>query len=107
MCLRAGIAAANTSQLQYFDEPRSARRTRRDCYDYFYEQLVRVKNISVLPFAEDAQLLLVEYLRDDLDQPRAANWFLVTWSVMDWREWALLICACQICRQQQQHGHRG
>ena len=80
MCLRAGIAAANTSQLQYFDEPRSARRTRRDCYDDFYEQLVRVKNISVFPFAEDAQLLLVEYLRDDLDQPRAANWFLVTWT---------------------------
>ena len=80
MCLRAGIAAANTSQLQYFDEPRSARRTRRDCYDDFYEQLVRVKNISVFPFAEKAQLLLVEYLRDDLDQPRAANWFLVTWT---------------------------
>ena len=80
VCLRAGIAAANTSQLQYFDEPRSARRTRRDCYDDFYEQLVRVKNISVFPFAENAQLLLVEYLRDDLDQPRAANWFLVTWT---------------------------
>ena len=73
--MRAGIAAANTSQVQYFDEPR-----RRDCYDDFYEQLVRVKNIAVLPFADTAQELLVKYTRDDLDQPRAANWYEGTWT---------------------------
>ena len=66
--------------MQYFDEPRGTSRTRRDCYDDFYEQLVRVKNIAVLPFAETAQLLLVEYTRDDLYQPRAANWYLGTWT---------------------------
>ena len=65
--MRAGIAAANTSQVQYFDEPR-----RRDCYDDFYEQLVRVKNIAVLPFVDTAQELLVTYTtRADLEQPRA------------------------------------
>ena len=43
---RAGIAAASTSHVQYFDGD-----DRRDKYDDFYEQLVRVKNIGVFPFA--------------------------------------------------------
>ena len=39
---------------------------RRDDYDRFYEQLVRVKDIAVFPFAEIAQLLLVTYVREVL-----------------------------------------
>ena len=34
----------------------------------------------MLPFADTAQELLVKYTRDDLDQPRAANWYLGTWT---------------------------
>ena len=46
----SGIAAANSSQVQYFDRPE-----RRDDYDLFYEQLLRVKDIAVLPFADIAE----------------------------------------------------
>ena len=53
---------------------------RRDDYDLFYEQLVRVKDIAVLPFAETAQELLVTYVREVLMQPRAATWFQGTWT---------------------------
>ena len=42
-------------------------------YDEFYEQLVRVKDIAIFPFADTAQELLVTYTRDDLEQPRVAN----------------------------------
>ena len=75
VCCRAGIAAANTSQVQYFDGEK-----RRDDYDEFYEQVVRVKNIGCFPFCETAQQLLVSYLRDVLDQPRAATWYEDTWT---------------------------
>ena len=41
---------------------------------------MRVKNIAVLPFADTAQELLVTYVREVLEQPRAANWFEGTWT---------------------------
>ena len=53
---------------------------RRDKYDEFYEQLVRVKDIATLPFADIAQQLLVTYVREDLRQPRAANWYQGHWT---------------------------
>ncbi len=67
---RVGIAPAYNSHVQYFDGE-----DRRDKYDEFYEQLVRVKDIAALPFADNAQKLLVKYIREDLGQPRAANWY--------------------------------
>ena len=54
----SGIAAASSSQVQYFDGSE-----RRDDYDLFYEQLLRVKDIAVLPFADTAQQLLVTWVR--------------------------------------------
>ncbi len=63
--------------IQFFDGV-----DRRDRYDKFYEQLVRVKDIATLPFADNAQKLLVKYIREDLGQPRAAEWFEGQWS--DW-----------------------
>jgi hypothetical protein len=72
---RVGIAAAYNSHVQYFDGE-----DRRDHYDEFYEQLVRVKDIAALPFADTAQKLLVTYIREDLGQPRAANWYEGHWT---------------------------
>jgi hypothetical protein len=48
-------------------------------YDEFYEHLVRVKDIASLPFkfADNAQQL---YIREDLGQPRAANWHEGHWT---------------------------
>ena len=74
-CFRAGIAASNTSHVQYFDGE-----DRREKYDFFYEQVVRVKNIGVFPFADTAQKLLLAYLRKDLNQPRAGTWYEDTWT---------------------------
>ena len=71
----AGIAAAYNSHIQYFDGE-----DRRDKYDDFYIQLVRVKDIATLPFAENAQQLLVNYIREDLGQPLAANWYEWHWT---------------------------
>ena len=34
-----------------------------------------VKDIAVLPFADTAQEFLVAYTREELEQPRAANWY--------------------------------
>ena len=75
MC--SGIAANNCSQVQFFD---GTPPKRRDDYDLFYEQLVRVKEVAVFPFAEIVQLLLVTYVREVLKQPRAATWFEGTWT---------------------------
>ena len=77
-CFRAGIAASNTSHVQYFDGE-----DRREKYDDFYEQVVRVKDIvlfGVFSFADTAQKLLVSYLREDLEQPRAGTWYEDTWT---------------------------
>ena len=76
----SGIAAANSSQLQYFDGSE-----RRDDYDLFYEQLLRVKDIAFLPFADIAQQLLVAWVREVLGQPRAANWVEGTWTGLGYR----------------------
>ena len=69
-----GIAAANTSHVQYFDGEDSRVKNAN-----FYAQLVRVKDFAVLPFADDAQQLLVKYTREDLEQLRAANWYEGQW----------------------------
>jgi hypothetical protein len=58
-----GIAAANTSHVQYFKFDGV---DRRDKYDEIYEQLVLVKDIATLPFTVHAQQLLVRYVREDL-----------------------------------------
>ena len=41
---------------------------------------MRVKDILVLPFADTAQQLLVTWVREELEQPRAANWVEGTWT---------------------------
>ena len=41
---------------------------------------MRVKDIAVLPFADTAQKLLVTNTREELKQPRGANWYDGTWS---------------------------
>ncbi len=50
---------------------------RREKYDEFYEQVVPVKDIATLPFANNAQQLLVTNVLEDLPQPRAANCYQV------------------------------
>jgi hypothetical protein len=70
-----GIAAANTLHIQYFDCVDS-----RDRYNELYEQLVRVKDIVSQPFADNAQQLLVTYIREDLWQLRAAQRFERQWT---------------------------
>ncbi len=49
-------------------------------YDDFYEQLIRVKDITSLPFADNAHQLLVKYIREDLGQQRTANWYEGHWT---------------------------
>ncbi len=63
------------SHIQYFDGVEH-----RDKHDDFYEQLVRVKDIAVLPFADNVQQLLVKYTREDLGQPPAASWYQGHWT---------------------------
>ncbi len=75
MISQTGIAAANTLHVQYFDGV-----DRRDKYYEFYEQLVRVKDFATLSLANTAQQLLVTYVREDLLQPRAANWYQGHWT---------------------------
>ncbi len=70
-----GIAAAYTSPIQYFDCE-----DHRDMYDDFYVQLVRVKDITSLRFASNAQQLLVKYIREDLGQQRTVNWYEGHWT---------------------------
>ena len=56
-------------RVKYFDGVQA-----REMYNKFYQQVLRVKNIMLLPFAARAQALLVTYIRDVLEQPRAAEW---------------------------------
>ncbi len=70
-----GIAADNTSHIQYFEGVDLL-----DKYDEFYEQLVPVKDILILPFTKTVQQLLVTYIREDLGQQRAANWYEGHWT---------------------------
>ncbi len=45
----------------------------REKYDNFYAQVLKVKDIAILTFAELAQSLLVDYIRNVLLQPEAAE----------------------------------
>jgi hypothetical protein len=62
-----GIAAANTSHTLLF--------VGVDCNI----QLVQAKDIAI-PSADNAQQLLVTYIREDLGQQRAANWYEGHWT---------------------------
>jgi hypothetical protein len=53
---------------------------RRAAYDDFYSLALQVIAINVLSFAEHAQALLVNYIRYELNQPRAADWFQEWWT---------------------------
>jgi hypothetical protein len=68
--------------VQYFDGEDC-----RDQYDDFYEQLVRVKDILFLPFADNMQQLFVKFTREDLGQSRACNWYEGHWTGMDDTAW--------------------
>ncbi len=46
----------------------------------FYEQLVRVKDFAIQPFADNAQQLLVKYICENLGQPQAAKWYEEHWT---------------------------
>ena len=61
--------------VKYFEEVDA-----REKYDDFYEQVLRVKNIMIEKFAEHAQALLADYIRNVLKQPRAAEWFETWWT---------------------------
>jgi hypothetical protein len=65
-----GIAAVGYHHVQYFDGEE-----RRAAYINFYSLALQVIAINVLSFAEHAQALLVNYISDELNQPRAADWF--------------------------------
>jgi len=52
----------------------------REKYDNFYAQVLKVKDIAILTFAELAQSLLVDYIRNVLLQPEAAEWFSTWWT---------------------------
>jgi hypothetical protein len=41
---------------------------------------LQVIAINVLSFAEHAQAQLVEYIRNDLNQPRMAEWYQAWWT---------------------------
>ncbi len=46
---------------------------RKDAYDDFFARALQVIAINVLSCAVHAQALLVEYIRNDLSQPKAAE----------------------------------
>ncbi len=71
----SGIAAANTLHSQYFVGV-----DHRERYYEFCEQLVRVKDDMIQPIADNVQQLLVKYIREDLGQQRAANWYEGHWT---------------------------
>ena len=52
----------------------------RGRYDGFYKQAIRVTNISILSFAEHVQSLLVDYIRNVLQQSGAADRFRTWWT---------------------------
>jgi hypothetical protein len=70
-----GIAAANYHHVHHF-----TRLDARDKYDLFYKQTLKVNNIAILSFAEHAQALLVDYIRNELKQPGATYWFRAWWT---------------------------
>ena len=46
--------------------------------------MLKVKDIAVLTFADLVQRLLVDYIRDVLLQPEAAEWFSTWWTGPTW-----------------------
>jgi hypothetical protein len=52
----------------------------REKYDNFFEKVLKVKDVVVLTFADLVQRLLVDYIRDVLLQPEAAEWFSTWWT---------------------------
>ena len=52
----------------------------REKYDIFFEKVLKVKDVAVLTFADLVQRLLVDYIRDVLLQPEAAEWFSTWWT---------------------------
>ncbi len=52
----------------------------REKYDNFFKKVLKVKDVVVLTFADLVQRLLVDYIRDVLLQPEAAEWFSTWWT---------------------------
>ncbi len=52
----------------------------REKYDFFFAKVLKVKDFAVLTFADLAQRHLVDYIRDVLLQPEAAEWFSTWWT---------------------------
>jgi hypothetical protein len=65
----SGIAAAGYHRVNYFKGVDA-----RERHDNFFEKVLKVKDLSVLTFADLVQRLLVDYIRDVLLQPEAAEW---------------------------------
>ena len=64
------IAVAGYHHVNYFKGVDA-----REKYDIFFAKVLKVKDIAILTFADLAQRLLVDYIRDVLLQPEAADWF--------------------------------
>ncbi len=46
----------------------------------FYEKVLKMRDVAVLKFADYVQRLLVDYIRDVLLQPEAADRFSTWWT---------------------------
>ena len=68
------IPAANHSQRKYFKS--------QDVYDTYYDEAVRLSRIGNEVIAEKAHLAMVRWLRDELKDPSAANYYEKTWSLV-------------------------
>jgi hypothetical protein len=71
----SGVAAAGYHHVGYFDG-----HNRREHYDDFYGKVLQAVDVNVLSFACHVQALLVFFIRDVLEQPRAAEWFRECWT---------------------------
>ncbi len=71
----SGIAAAGYHHVVYFNCPK-----RREHYDDLYGKVLQVVDVNVLSFANHVQALLVVFIRDVLEQPRAAEWLREWWT---------------------------
>ncbi len=71
----------------------------REKYDIFFAKVLKVNDIAILTFADVAQRLLVDYIRDVLLQPEAAEWFSTWWTGAAGAR-PLLPCTCRLWWQQ-------
>jgi hypothetical protein len=62
----AGIIARGYHHITYLNDPKQ-----RDAYDEFVGKALQVVDVNVLTFATHVQALLVDHIRDVLEQPRA------------------------------------